>query len=922
MTRLHKFSLKRFFSVAVWLTIFCVVTPTTFASNINQKEIYSSLTTEANRSVQINIPTDTIPVRKLERQPNKANPVLPANTSLSDTTRNPDSLRVTTDSFSLKLSKDTLDAPVHYEAEDSAVVLADEKKIILYGKTKTVYKDVTLNAPQLELNQTTNIVTAYSEKDSAGNVITRARFEQADNKFESALIQYNFKSQKGLTTNTFTRQDEMFVIGETIKKVNASTFFVSRGQFTTCNLDEPHFAFRANKMKVINNKVAVTGPVHPEFEGVPVPIYLPFGYYPLTRGRHSGLLPPQFAVNEQFGLGLEGLGYYHVLNDHVDVTLRGNLYSYGGWSTNLTSSYFTRYRFRGGINLGLINNKINFKGDPDYRKTKAFNISWNHSLDQKSKPGVTFTANVNAGSTKYNKLVANDPALNFTNKLYSSISYSKNWIGKPYNLTLSANHDQDNNSRLINLRLPDGTFNVATIYPFQRKEAAGAERWYEKLGIGYTGAFRNQITFYDSLFSLKKIRDTLQWGATHSLPINLSLPPMGPFIVSPSISYNEQWIMRKADLDWNPVTKKVDTSFSKGFYTARQVSTGLSFNTALYGTVNFKSGSAVRHVVRPNFGFSYSPNMARNYYETIQIDTTAKNFLTYSQFSGNLFSSGFSNQRFGGLSFGVDNTLELKKRDKKDTAATAFKKIRLIDGFGFSSGYNFLEDSFQLNNFSLSLRSTLFDKLNLSASANLDPYQVDERGRRVNRLSIKENLLTPGRITYVGVSMSTQFRSKPRKGTKAATQEPVSPARNSQVGGDPMMMADQQRLQEYMRRNPAEFVDFNIPWDINLDFSFNLSRQLKPDLSGFENIIGSTVSFRNSFSLTPKWNFSTNGYLDLKTRQLQTFTMSLNRDLHCWQLSANVTPVGQYSYFNISISPKSSILQDLKVNRTRVFTDF
>lgn len=916
MTRLHKFSLKSFFFTTACFASFCVLSNASAAGHIARVEIYSSLY------------QDTSKPQKKEAAPNR-NP-LPAAaartinnvvTAAADTIKKPDSVTVTKDTFSLKLSKDTLQGPVNYQAEDSAVVLAPEKKIILYGKTKTEYLDITLTAPKLSLDQRTGDVTAYSERDSTGYVTTRARFEQAENKFESDEIQFNFKTQKGITTNTFTQQDEMYIIGERVKKVNASTFFVSRGQFTTCNLDEPHFAFRANKMKIINNKVAVTGPVHPEFEGVPVPLYLPFSYYPLSKGRHSGLLPPQFTVNEQFGIGLEGLGYYHVLNEHVDVTLRGNLYSYGGWSTNLTSSYYTRYRYRGAFNIGLVNSKLNFKGDPDYQKTKAFNVAWNHSVDQKARPGVTFQANVNAGSTKYNRLIPNDPNLNFTNQLNSSISYAKNWIGKPYNLTLAATHDQNNATRLINLRLPDGTFNVATQFPFQRKEQVGSERWYEKLGLGYTGSFRNQISFYDTAFNLKQLKDTLQWGATHAVPINLSLPPMGPFIVSPSISYNEQWVMRKTDLTWNPGEKKVDTAFTKGFYTARQVTTGLSFNTAVYGTYQFKKGSAIRHVMRPNFGFSYSPNMAKKYYRTVQIDSTNTRFLNYSQYQNNLFASGFGNRRFGGVSFGVDNTLEMKKRDKKDTAATAFKKIRLIDAFGFSSGYNFLEDSFQLNDFALQLRSTLFDKINLTASANLDPYKIDPSGRRINEYFLKGNGFKPGRITYVGVALSTQFRSKPRTGTNAATQTPVNPA-NSQIGLDPLLAADAQRLQDYARRNPAEFVDFNVPWDIGLDFSFNLTRQLKPDLTGFESVIGSNINFRSSFSLTPKWNFTANGYYDVRTTQLQTFTMSINRDMHCWQLSANITPVGQYTYFNISLSPKSSLLQDLRVNRTRVFSDF
>ncbi len=437
----NKFSLKTIFIATAIVSLFCVVTLPLRASNIIYRGIYTSLTSDTlptkraklkellkpatsqpmltapsiNLPVSVSQQIDTIPLRNI------------SNISADTTTLPADSLQLRTDTFSLRMSKDTLDAPVNYEAEDSVVVLAPQKKIIMYGKTKTLYQDITLTAPKVELDQASNILTAYNETDSTGYVVTRARFEQGENKFESDEISFNFKTQKGLTKNTFTQQQDFFVQGETIKKINSSTLFIKQGRFTTCNLDEPHFDFFAKRMKVINNKVAVTGYVQLEFEGVPLPkpIGLPFGLFPLSKGRHSGLLQPAFTVNEQFGLGLEGLGYYQVLNDNFDATIRGNIYSYGGWSINFSPTYYKRYRYRGALNLGLVNSKLNFKGDPDFSKTRAFNIAWNHSQDQKARPGRTFSANVNAGSSQYNRAIPNDPRLNFQNQLNSSISYSK-----------------------------------------------------------------------------------------------------------------------------------------------------------------------------------------------------------------------------------------------------------------------------------------------------------------------------------------------------------------------------------------------------------------------------------------------------------------------------------------------------------------
>jgi hypothetical protein len=825
-----------------------------------------------------------------------------------------------TDTFSLKLSKDTLSAPVNYEAEDSAVIYVQEKKIILYGKTKTTYNEIILTAPKVELNQQTDILTAFADKDSLGEIATRARFEQGENKFESDTIKFNFKTQKGLTRNTFTQQDEMYVQGEKIKRVNENTFFVSRGRFTTCNLDDPHFAFRTNKMKVINGKLAVSGPTHPEFEGVPIPIYLPFGIFPLSRGRHSGFLPPQYSVNQDFGIGLEGLGYYKVLNEYIDVTLRGNIYSYGGWSASVTSSYRVRYRYNGAFNVSVQHTKFNFKGDPDYNLSKTFFITWNHSVDQRARPGTNFSANVNAGSSKYNRYVTNNPYRNFQNQLGSSISYSKTWAGKPYNLTLSANHNQNNNTHLINVIIPDGGFTVQTLYPFQRRDAVGSAKWYEKLGVGYNGTFRNQLSFYDTTkIKLGNLLDTLQWGARHSLPITLSLTPLGPLLIAPSVSYEEVWLQRKTNLRFDPLKNKVDTSFQKGLFTDRQVSFGLGFNTSVFGTYQFKQSRlvALRHVVRPTFSFNYRPDLSKRHWFNTKIDT-AGGIISYSEFSNNIFS-GYSQGSFGGISFGVDNNLEMKWRSKKDTGDNAVKKVRLIDGFGFSSGYNFLADSLQLQNFNLYLRSTLFEKINLNMSGLLIPYQLNRYGQPVNRFAWQGGKFSLGQLNYGSISLSTSFQSKRKDGEK---QNKQSNAGRIPIETDPNLVADQQQLMDYMRRNPAEFVDFSIPWSVNLSFSLNYSRRIKSDYSGFQSDFTSNISFSNSFNLTPKWNFSTNGYLNVLTRKLETFTMAISRDMHCWQMSISVTPIGLQRYFSFTLNPKSGLLQDLRVNRTRVFNNY
>lgn len=912
MIQLRKFSLKKicYFFIAIAFSI--AITWSTEARNISAAEIYSTLTNDTTPAPK----KDTLPLRPqrniLGRDTGRRNAI--DTSALSDT----NIVEHRVDTFNLKLSKDTLDAPVNYEAVDSGVLLVKEKKFLLYGKTKTTYKDITLTAPKVEIDQQTGIVTAFNAKDSLGDVIARAEFSQGEEHFLSDTIRYNFKTKRGLTVNTFSKQNELFVNVYKLKKVNDSISFGRRITMTTCDYDVPHFGFVASKGEFITNKVAITGPVHPEFEGVPIPIYLPFGIFPLKQGRRGGLLPPTFTVTEQFGLGLEGLGYYHVLNDYVDVKLLTNIYSYGGWTANFIPTYRKRYKYSGSLNLSMQRTKIAFKGDPDFSLTKTFNISWSHTVDPKANRGTTFSANVNAGSTRYNQYVVNNPFRNFNNQLTSSIAYSKTWQGKPYNLTLSANHNQNNSIHLINLIIPDAGFTVTTIYPFARKEdkAIGPPKWYEKIGIGYSGVARNQIAFYDTVKNVgQRILDTLQWGARHSFPISMSLPPLGPLLVSPFVSYEETWLTNRISRKWNSSLQKLDTVYNKkGLFIDRQMSFGIGLNTAVYGNYLFKSGLRIRHVIRPTVNFNYRPNLSKKYYDLIQTDPNGR-IAPIPQVAGgsNLFG-GYGYGKFGGLSFGVDNNLEMKKRGKKDSTD---KKIRLIDGFGFNSAYNFLEDSLRLKPFDVYLRTTLFEKLSFTFQGLFDPYSQDSSGNDIQKYTWQEDRFRLGRLRSGSISMSTSFQSKPRDANKTSTATPTHKIT------DPSVLGDEQRMQQYVTQNPSEFVDFNIPWSINLSYSlvFTPVRRID-DPKRFKTQITSNVSFNNTFSLTPKWMFTTSGYYDFNTWQLTMFTMSVSRDLHCWQLSVNVTPIGAYKYFNISISPKSSILQDLRVNRTRYFYNY
>jgi len=568
------------------------------------------------------------------------------------------------------------------------------------------------------------------------------------------------------------------------------------------------------------------------------------------------------------------------------------------------------------MNFSVQNTKYNFKGDPDYVVNKSYSIQWSHSSDSRARPGTSFSANVNAGSTTYNQYVPNNVNRNFQNQLGSSITYSKTF--KNSNLTVSANHNQNNSLHLINLNLPDIGYSLNTLYPFQRKaeDMTGAPKWYDKLGFGYNGNVRSQVSFYDTAVRVNDLLDTLQWGGKHNFPITLSLPPIfgGRFLVSPNISYENTWIAEKVRRKWNSTLDTLETTVTKGFYVDHRASFGIGINTALYGTFNFKGPKqmAIRHVVRPTVSFSYSPSLSKAHWYKTQIDTTGRLY-SFAEFERSLFGY-YGPEDFGGISFGVDNNLEMKMRSKKDTTIEK-KKIRLIDGFGFNGSYNFIADSFKLTPINFYLRSSLFDKINITASTTLNPYQFDSLGRPVSEYAWQGEKFSLGRFTNGSLSMSTDFKSKPRDEKKAQERKQME----QQLLNDPLLATDAQSQLDYMRRNPADFVDFNIPWSISLSLSVYYSERFRVDRREFEKEFSSNLNFNGSFSLTPKWNFSMNGYYDFETKNLQTFTMSINREMHCWQLSINVTPVGPYRYFSFTISPKSGMLQDLKVNRTRYF---
>ncbi len=836
-------------------------------------------------------------------------PRLHDSTRLNDTT-----VKIVSDTFDFKISKDSLAAPVFSHAEDSMVLYVPEKKIILYGKSSTVkYIDNELGAPQIEYDQQTALVKAMLKKDSTGKVIAFPYYNQGESKMVMDTIIFNMKTGKGFTKGTYTKQGEMYVYAETIKRTSPDIFYAYKGRFTTCNLDTPHFAFVSPHIKFVNKKWAYSGPVHPEFEGVPVPIWLPFGIYPLSTGRRSGLLSPEFTTNNELGLGLTGLGYYRILSPYWDAIFRTEIYSYGTWAAQLNPRYYKRYHYQGSFNLNYRSTKA-----LDQPARKDIQIAWVHSSDNKARPGVSFRANVLAGSSKYNSSIPNDPRRNFNNLMNSSISYSKNWSNK--NIIINAGHSQNTNEKLINLTFPDISFSLNTLYPFRRQEPVGAYKWYENLGIGLSSIAKSQSFFYDTAKAVfHQLNNNLKYAASHSVPITLALPSLGPLQVSPSVSYNENWYQQKTLKEWNAVTKKVDTlSVQKGFFTEREISFGMSLSTRIFGMFTFhrKRGvQAIRHEIRPLVSFNFKPNINSKHFRTIQIDSIGT-IAPYSIYASNLLGN-FGNGRSASMSFSIDNNISMKTRSRKDTTE---KKITLLDGLRLDGSVNFLLDSFKFSPLRLSARSNLFNKIGLTASAGFDPYQTNIAGKRIDKLIWRNNPISLGRLTNVNISLQSSFKG----GDKGTGKRGISPNNNqtiNAVGADGLPIADYEQEAAYVRNNPAEFADFSIPWSIDFSYTFIYTRQYSSTSGWLPGNFNQNATFNASLNLTPKWKLGSNGSYNITTKQLGMLSAYLSRDMHCWQMAINVSPVGLYRFFSISLSPRSPILRDLKVNRTRSFID-
>jgi lipopolysaccharide assembly outer membrane protein LptD (OstA) len=811
----------------------------------------------------------------------------------TDTTRTDSLVVLTIDSF---ISKDALESKVKYKATDSIRFDMKSQQVFLFGESEIYYEDIELKAEEIESDLDSNVVTARGKQDSTGKYFGEPVFKQATKEFNAHEIKYNFNTKKGLITDVKTQEGGGYIHGNKIYKNPDNILYIKNGKYTTCNLAEPHYHFGATKLKVIPNDKIITGPADLFIENAPTPFAIPFGFFPNSNKQRSGIVIPEPGESAQYGFFVLNGGYYLYVNEHLDAQLTGDFYSKGSWGAKFNSNYKDRYHFNGNVNLSYSVFKNSEREFPDFSERKDFFFRWRHNQDPKARPNSVFSANVNFGTTtnftnNFNS-TSNDYLSSTAN---SSISYTKRFGNSPFTLNLNASHSQNNLTKLITVRLPDIALNMARIYPLKRKNKVGSQRFYEKIGFGYAMSARNEVTALDSLFNINEpqyLTEKFKNGMRHNIPINTSLKVFKYFSLTPSFNYSEIWYLKTINKNWSDTSNSVYTDTINGFARGNSYNMSANLTTKVFGMYSFKSKNikALRHVITPSVGLSYVPENnsgLRSY--TDSSNTT----YDYSIFQDGIY--GTSNTVEAGLlNFGLLQNFEMKVRNRKDTI-NPISKITLIDNLGLTTNYNMLADSFNWSNISLTARTSIFKKINLNFNSTIDPYALDTNGTRQNKSHYSQEGGL-GRLTNANLAASFSLRSKTshkkEKESKFATEEELA----------------------YINSNLDDYIDFDIPWTLNIGYNVNYS---KPQFEDSKRVI-QTLNFSGDVSITKKWKVGFSSGYDFQNHKYTYTTINIYRDLHCWEMSMQWVPIGFRQSYTFTIKVKSSILQDLKLTRRNI----
>ena len=804
-----------------------------------------------------------------------------------------------------KPKKPLLTTDVKTSAKDSTIFSLDGKKVFLFGDAKIEYEDIELTAAYIEADMDKGIIYAEGVADSTGKIEGRPVFKQGDEEMKAINITYNVNTKRGYIEKLYTEQEDGYLHSELTKKEVDNSINMLHGKYTTCELEDPHFYIELTKGKYIPDKAIIAGPSYMVMADIPLPLVIPFGYFPITKKKTSGFLMPRVGEEKSRGFFLSDGGYYFAGNDYVDFTLRGSIYSKGSWQINGSSRYKLRYKFSGSVNVTYAKNVFSEKGLSNYREGQEYRITWSHSQDAKARPNSTFSASVNFSSSGYNKYQTTASQDYLTNTTSSSISYQMSRImNSPFSFSMNIQHTQNTRDSSLSLTLPNMTLTMSRIQPFKRKKAVGQMRWYEDIGVSYSGTFQNKVTTHiDSLFTDQTL-DKFVYGVKHSPSVQKSFRILKYFSLTPGASYSERWYFRRHFIealnDTTPITSKnYREREEKGFYRVYDYSFSVSLNTTLYGMYSYRRGpvKALRHVITPSISYSWRPDFGQEKYGFYLPDPRdSKGEKLYSPYMHGIYGlpgSGPSSS----FSFTLNNKLEMKVKDASDTVKQE-RKVPIFEALNFYTSYNMLAEEFKWSDLNMSAKTTLFKTLGLQMSATGCFYALDSLGKKIDKFEYDHSGKL-FRITKASLSTGYSFSSDKLFGKK-----------------DEKETADKNENDHPMYDDDlAEYDYFKIPWSISFRYSLSYS---KPGRVGN---ISQSLSFDGDFSLTPKWKIGFSSGYDFDSKQFTYTSFSLSRDLHCWAASLNLVPFGPRQSYTFNIAVKSAILQDLKYNKTHSWYD-
>ena len=842
-------------------------------------------------------------------------------------------------------SSNALDAPVVYTASDSITFDMFDSRANLFGDSKVDYQNLELTADKITISLDSSLVHASGRKDTLGNVSGKPLFKQGNEEYEPDRISYNFKTRKAFITNVYTKQGEGFMITNEGKRDSSGVMYLNGGKYTTCDAQNPHFYLKMSKAKVRPGKNIVFGPAYLVVEDVPLPLAVPYGYFPFSHSYQSGFIMPSYGDETERGFYLREGGYYFAINDYVDLKLLGDVYTKGSWGISLTSNYRKRYKFSGNLYLSYQKTVYEEKSKPS---VGDFKITWTHRQDPKANPSQSFSASVNYASTSYDKnnLTSRYQPESYTQSTRtSSVSYSKTFDDIGLTLSGTFNLSQNVRDSIVSVTLPTLNITLSRLYPFKRKHAVGKERWYEKIAMSYTGTLQNSISTKDyKLFSSNLIKDWRN-GMKHQIPVSASLQLFKYINMTTSFSFTDRMYMQKIKQDWDQEKQTVVKDTTLGFYNVYDYNLSLSLNTKLYGFykpakwAGGKKIQAIRHVFTPNISFSYAPDFGSDsygYYGTYQKTNRdgvpVGDPISYSYYAGSLYGTPSKGMR-GNINMDISNNIEMKVHSKKDT--TGFKKISLIDELGASLSYNMAAKTRPWSDLNTRIRLKLTKNYTFSMNAVFATYayEFDKNGNVIVGDKTEWSYGRFGRFQGMSQSLSYTFNNQTFKKLRDKLlglntskwnkdddnededlNEEVNPEmqnvdpdrRKGQTGAHKDGQGTQLDEDGYLK--------FQMPWSFSVGYSVimreNTSAEINPETMRYPYKFTHTLNFSGNLRISEGWNITfTSGY-DFNYNQLSMTTASLTRNLHCFSMSCSMVLM-PYRSFNFNFQADASALRDV-----------